>query len=54
MLNIEGSEIAYCSRKGCGFTVPGELGGLVVEHQTHNREVLGSIDTGGTMLCKTH
>ena len=26
-------------------------GGIGVEHRTPNREVLGSIPTGGTMLC---
>ena len=26
-------------------------GGKVVEHQTPDREVLGSIATGGTVLC---
>ena len=33
------------------ISVLGERGGVVVEHQTPNREVLGSIPTGGTMLC---
>ena len=28
-----------------------EQGGEVVEHQTLNREVLGSIPTDGTLLC---
>ena len=28
-----------------------EGGGVVVEHQTPNREVLGLTPTGGTMLC---
>ena len=28
-----------------------EDGGIVVEHQTMNREFLGSIPTGGTVLC---
>ena len=28
-----------------------ERGGVVVERQTPNREVLGSIPTGVTMLC---
>ena len=31
--------------------VLGEHGGLVVEHQIPNREVLGSIPTDGTVLC---
>ena len=29
----------------------GEQGGKVVEHQTLNGEVLGSIPMGGTLLC---
>ena len=28
-----------------------ERGGVVAEQRTSNREVLGSIPTGGTMLC---
>ena len=28
-----------------------EGGGVVIEHQTPNQEVLGSIPTGSTMLC---
>ena len=28
-----------------------ECGGLVVEHQTPNREVMGSIPTQGIVLC---
>ena len=28
-----------------------ERGGVAVEHLTPNREVLGSIPTGGTVLC---
>ena len=31
--------------------IVGECGGVVVEHQTPIREVLGSISTGGTMMC---
>ena len=31
--------------------IGGECGGVVVEHQTPNQEVLGSIPTGSTMLC---
>ena len=30
---------------------PGEHGDVVIEHQTLNREVLGSISTGGTVFC---
>ena len=29
----------------------GERGGLVLEHQTPNRKILGSIHTWGTLLC---
>ena len=29
----------------------GVCGGVVVDHQTPNQEVLGSISTSGTMLC---
>ena len=28
-----------------------ECGGIVVEHRTPNRKALGSITTGGTVMC---
>ena len=31
-----------------------QRGGVVVERRTPNREVMGSIPTGGTVLSKTH
>ena len=31
--------------------VQGERSGIVAEHLTQYREVLGSIPTGGTVLC---
>ena len=33
------------------LNINGECGGIVVEHQTLNKEVLGSIPTSGTVLC---
>ena len=37
--------IMYCKN------INGERSGIVVEHQTPNQEVLGSIPIGGTVLC---
>ena len=34
-----------------GFNITRERGGVMVERQTLNREVLGSILTGVTVLC---
>ena len=40
------------SDSGDGFEIGiRERGGVVVERQTPNREVLGSIPTSGTVLC---
>ena len=37
--------------RGFKVSIHGERSGIVVEHLTPNREVLGLISTGGTVLC---
>ena len=38
-------------RNAHDITVSGDYSGIEAEHQTSNREVLGLIPIGGTVLC---